>query len=113
MCWHFKISLPDVVKQLLFVAIDEHKRRLTSEHLIYDAADAPPVDSESVSLSINDLWCKILWSSTEGQCIIVAFDIFFRKSEICQLCIPILVYKDIFGFQISINNLVLVQVVNC
>ena len=105
---HFYTRLSDIFKELLFISIDEHKRRLSSEHLIYNAADAPPVYSETMSLSINDLWGKVLWGSAQRQCIIVALDVFLGESEIGQLCIPVFVNKDILWFQISINNLVLV-----
>jgi hypothetical protein len=105
---HFNARLPDILKELLFISIDKHKRRLSSEHFIDNAAYTPPVYSETMSLSIDNLWCKVLWGTAQSQCIIVALDVFLGKSEIGQLGIPIFIDKDILWFQISINNLVLV-----
>jgi hypothetical protein len=105
---HFNARLPDILKELLFISIDKHKRRLSSEHFINDAAYTPPVNSETMSLSIYNLWCKVLWGTAQSKCVIVALDVFLGKPEICQLGIPILINKDILWFQISINNLVLV-----
>ena len=91
MRWHFNIRLSDVLKKFLFISIDEHKRRLSREHLIYNAANTPPVNSKTMSLPIDNLWCKVLRRSTERHCIIVALDVFLGKPEIGQLCITILI----------------------
>lgn len=108
MWWHFNIRLSDVLKKFLFISINEHKRRLSREHLIYNAADTPPVNSKTMALSIDNLWCKVLWGPAQCHCIIVALDVFLGKPEIRQLCISILINKDVLWFQISINNLVFV-----
>jgi hypothetical protein len=108
MWWHFNVRLPNVLKKFLFISIDEHKRRLAGEHLIYNAANAPPVHSKTMSLSVDNLWGKVLRGSTQCHGIIVSLDVFLGQSEIGQLSIPILINEDVFWFQISINNLVLV-----
>ncbi len=73
---HFYVTLPNVFKQLLFVSANQHKGRLPSEHLIDYAADAPPVHSETVSLPVNDFWCKIFGSTAQSQGVRISLDVF-------------------------------------
>lgn len=109
---HFEVALSDVLKQLLLVSADQHKGRLSCEHLIDYAADAPPVHSESVSLPIYDLGCKVFGSTAQRQSVSITLDVFLGQSKVGQLRIPVFIYQYILRLQVSIDNLILVQVID-
>jgi hypothetical protein len=74
---YFNVTLPDVIKQFFLITVSKHEWRLTSEHFIYNASYTPPVDSETVSLSIDNLWSEVLRCATQRHCIVISLDVFF------------------------------------
>lgn len=65
-----------------------------------------------MSLPVNDLGCKIFGSTAQCQCISIPFDVFLGQPEVGQLSISVLIDQHILRFQVPIDNLILVQVID-
>lgn len=71
---------------------------MACDHFIDEAAKAPPVDTFVVALPVDDFGCQILGSSTNRFSHFVVFDD-FRKSEVCEFDISLLVEQDVFRLE--------------
>ena len=67
----------------------------SSNHLVGQNAQGPPVDGLAVALVEQHLRGKVFWSATEGvsACLTV-----FGKSEICQFQVSFLIDQDVLRF---------------
>ena len=65
------------------------------DHLVDDDTKSPPVYRFSMSLILKNLWCEVLWSSTEGESSI--FDK-FSKAKVSKFDIAIRSYENILWF---------------
>lgn len=101
------------LEERLLVVILKHVGRLSGKHFIDDACERPPVDGFSVSFSVDDFWRKILRGAAHGLRIRVSRNVSLREPEVRELCVAILANQYIFRFQVSINDIVLVQVSEC
>ena len=82
-----------------FLSISAIKRWLTSKHFIDNTAKAPPIASFSIrTIILQQLWSKVLWSSTQTLCTILSIDVFFRKTKISEKCISFVVNQYVFRF---------------
>ena len=106
--WYADVALPNILKQLLFVSVLQDKGRLTSQHLVDDAPDTPPVHSKSMALPINYLRGKVFRGPAQSKSIRVALYVFLGQSKVCQFRIPISVDQDVLWLQIPVDDLVLV-----
>ena len=43
-----------------------HEGWTTGGHLIDEHTEGPPIDRKTVTLLVQDLWCKVLSCTTEG-----------------------------------------------
>lgn len=88
------------------------ERRLSAKHFIEHYPQAPPVDCLVVPfIPEQKLWSDILTRAAERVGLLHALNAAFSNAEIGQLDMPVTVKNDILGFQISIDNPALMQVV--
>lgn len=74
------------------------------EHLMNKAAQAPPIDINSMALLPDYLRCQILRSATDCECFLLAACQDFREPKISQLDVPALIDYDIFWFETGLKN---------
>ena len=86
-----------------------HERWSTSRHLIEENAKSPPVHAEAMTLLFNDLRCKVLRGAAETESLIARCHE-LAESKISQVDVTILINEDIFWFEISVHNAVLMQI---
>ena len=79
------------------------------DHLIGENAERPPVDGLSVPLVQQDLGREILWGTAKsiGSCLTI-----FGETEVSKLEVALTVDQDILRFQISVDNSLLMAVVD-
>ena len=61
-----------------------------------------------MTLLQNNLWCKILWSTTEGQCDFI-FSNKLSQSEISYFCITLIIKQQIFQLKISVDEVLVME----
>lgn len=103
--WKLHLSLQNFLINCHGVLIIEWIN--SCQHLIYQYAEAPPVHWLSMSFIQQDLWCEILGGSTKS---VRSWVTEFGKPKICQFKVAILSDQYIFGFQVSINDILSMQV---
>lgn len=91
------------------VVVSSIKRRESYDHFVGQNSDSPPVYRECVTLFMQYFRCKVVWCAAKRKslCTIVKN---LSQAEICKADIPIFIHQDVFWFQVTINNLLLVQV---
>ena len=68
------LAVLDVSEELLFVFVVEWW--LSAEHFVDDSSEGPPVRGLSMTLSMKDLWSKVLSSSANALSFIMSNNIF-------------------------------------
>jgi len=61
-----------------------------------------------VTLLVQDFWSQVIGGAAEGEGLRIAFE-HFGKAEVGQANVAIFIHKNVFGFQITVNNLFVVQ----
>lgn len=56
---------------------------------------------KTLVLKDTDLWCQIVWCSTESCCLAVTKDVLLTHSKVCQLNVAVLVQQYVVWLQIS------------
>ncbi len=95
MIGEFDVALSDVLEKFLLVTVVKDKWRCASEHFINYASDAPPVNSESVPLSVDNLRSQVFGCATEGFRVRIRLDILLRQTEIGQLSIAVFIDQNV------------------
>ena len=57
----------------------------------------------------KDLWCQIVWSTAEGEGLLVSFDD-LGQTEVGEANVAVFVHQDILWLKISVDDILLVQV---
>lgn len=69
------------------------------DHLVDDAAEAPPVNGLSVALLLDDLRRQVLGSPADGHCLLVLVDEGLGQAEVSQLYVSGLVKEDVLRLE--------------
>ncbi len=81
------------------------------KHGVENYSDSPVVDFIAMTtFSIQNLWCQIVWSSTDSSLSLTLEENLSSKSEITNLETHLLCEEKISEFQVSVNNLARVNV---
>ena len=108
------ILLRDLAQDLVAGLVALHGSLLewikTTDHLVCEHTKTPPIDSEAVTVSLDHFRGQVLGSSTEsvGHAILRLFDL--TQAKISHLDVTLRVEKYVFRLQISIDDTVLVEV---
>ena len=105
--WENNVALSNQIAQLVVVLV--HERRSASHHLVNQDSQSPPIDCEIVSFHIQYLRSEILRCSTKRFGILVWLQE-LRKPKISKFNVARLLYKNVFGLQVAVNNFIGVQV---
>ncbi len=89
------------------------ERRNSTQHFVKDTTESPPVHRFPMSLLLYNFGRQILRRSTNWKRVFVWLYFHFWKSEISNSYISLRVYKNILRFQISIDNIVWMQIFKC
>ena len=111
--WKVKLWLAmlDVMEKLLFIFVIEWW--LSTKHFVDNSSKWPPVCGFSMPLSLNNFRCKIFCSSTDTLCLSMSNYIFLWKPKVCYLCVSISCHQHIFRLEISVENVLRMQVMQC
>jgi hypothetical protein len=74
--WESYPASSDLFEQGFFVPIEKHEGGLTRQHLVNDAADAPPIDSLTMADSVYNLGCQVFWGTAKGARICIRLYVF-------------------------------------
>lgn len=77
---------------------------------INNGAKTPPINRLPMSIFFNNLRSQILRRSTDRKSFIFSDNVVFRKSKICQLNVAFFVNEYIFWFEVSIYDVLRVEV---
>lgn len=77
------------------------------------AYQTPPISDLVVPLTEQDLWCQILGRSTKRVGEFAFREIDFGESEIGDLDMPIGCKEDVLWFQVAVDDLLLVDILQC
>ena len=83
--------------------------REAHNHFIGENTQGPPVDGEAVAALNQNLWRQVVGRTTEGEGLCIAFKD-LGQAEIGEADIAIFVHQDVFGLEITVDNVLLVQV---
>ena len=79
----------------------------SSNHLVRQNSESPPVNWLAVTFIEEHLWGQILWGTAKSVGSGLAV---FGKSEVCQFQVALLINQNILWLQISVNNVQRVQI---
>lgn len=60
-----------------------------------------------MSLVVDNLWCKVFWSTTDSESSILNS---FRESKVSEFKVSVCANEDVFRLEISVDNVFRVQV---
>ena len=83
--------------------------READDHFVGQDSEGPPVDGETVTALNKNLRSQIVRRSTEGKGLGVTFE-HLGQTEIGQTDVAVLVHQDVLGLQITVDDVLLVQV---
>lgn len=101
-------TVPDQNTQ--FVVTLVHEWWSTGHHFVEEDTKGPPVDGEAVALHVENLGGKILSSSAERVCLVRRCGKELGQTKVCQTDVPISIHEHILRLEISVHNLVGMQV---
>ena len=84
------------------------ERRESDNHFVCQNTKGPPVNREGVATLNQNLRSQVIWGTAEWECLLVAFND-FCEAEICETDISVLVHQDVFRFQVTIDDILFVQ----
>jgi hypothetical protein len=84
------------------------KRRIAGEHLEHEDAEGVPVHRFVVGLSLDNLWCEVVWCTAQRPGDVRDE---FGESKVGELDVSIRVDEDVLGLEIAIDDVVRVEVV--
>ena len=102
----------DKLIHLSVVAVACVERRETDNHLISQNADRPPVNWERMTFFNQNLGRQVVGCTTERECLGTCIQD-FGKPEVCETNVPIVVHEDVFGLEVSVDDLFVVKMTNC
>ena len=70
----------------------------STDHLVEEHAEAPPINSETMAYRLDDFRGKILWRTAKGICLTILGLLDLAKTEICQLQMTLMVQEHVFRF---------------
>jgi len=105
--WEVDSVCFNVFKHNLLIFIIE--RWDSNNHFEKKGAQAPDVDREIVALVGENFWRQITSSSAERLVYVLSLGL-LGQAKVRQLQISICFYKDVFGLQISVNDILVVKV---
>lgn len=100
-----QLSLQDVLVNNERIVVSKGVN--TSDHLVDQDTQSPPVDWFSVALILKNLGSQILWSSTKSECSILDR---FGKTKVCEFEISVDSNEDVLGLEIAINDVFGVEI---
>ena len=111
-CYEVNCILLDHLVHLLVVlvgAVVNVVWRKADDHFVGEDAQCPPVNGVGVATSLQHFWRNILRGATERVGLLVQLEL-LGDAEICHLQVAIFSNHNIFRLQVSVDDLVLVQV---
>lgn len=100
-------ALLDEVLHAVVVAMEE--RSDANQQLVQKHSEGPPVHCVVMAVTNDHLWRKVLWCATERVRLVLLASKHFRESEISQQQIAVVVKQNILGFQIAIEDVLLME----
>jgi len=100
-----RLGVDNLLVNVHWVIVDEGG--MSSVHLIDKDAKGPPINRLRVTLIEQDLRCDVLWCSTDR--VRSLFDD-LSKTKVDEFEVTVLVDHDIFRFQITVYNILGVEV---
>lgn len=82
----------------------------TGEHFIDQSAEGPPINFLVVALATQYFGCDVLGRATEGMCFGVKSKSCLAQSKIDEANMALHVEQQVFGLEIAIHNVVVVQI---
>lgn len=98
------------------------ERRQSGHHLVEENTKSPPVDglvcrkstltedqvaskaNLTITLCIENFWCKILWRSTESIRPVAILHVELAETEVTQCDMSVIVKQDVFRLEVTIHN---------
>jgi len=100
-----RLGVDDLLVDIHWVIIDEWG--MTSMHLIDQNTKGPPIDGLAVTLVEEDFRCDVLGRSTNS---VSALGHCLGETVVDKFQVSIITDHDIFGFQITVDNIAAMKV---
>lgn len=92
-----------------FILISRVERRKSSHHLVKNCPKWVVVNAVAIAIAIEHLWAHVLsWAAV--SLIQTSWHLNLREAKICQLNVPIDIDEDVFGFEVTIKHILVVNV---
>lgn len=82
------------------------ERWIAGKHFVYEYPQSPPIYSFAVAFALYYFWCEIFWCTAQSPCSVLNL---LREAKIGYFDVPVTINEQIFGFQIAVNDVLLVQ----
>lgn len=83
--------------------------RETNDHLVCQNSESPPIDREGVTTFNQNLGRQVIGRATEGVGLGVSFE-HLSEAEVSQADVAILVHQNVLRLQVTVDDVLLVQV---
>ena len=94
------------IKHLMLVFVEEWRNAY--KHLIQQNTQGPNVNCVIMTFGTKHFWSNVFRSSAKTGSLLIFGD-FSSKTKVCQLQIAITIEKHIFWLQVSINDILVMQ----
>jgi hypothetical protein len=84
-----------------------------SHHLIEDAAQAPDVTLLVIGFFLTDLWGEIVWGTDCSLGAVIRVLEYTSNTEVSYLNLVSLSHENILSFQITVQDLAIMNVLYC
>lgn len=108
--WKLYFLIEDSLLCSCFWGVGFVEWRAANDHLEEQSPQTVVIDLEGVPLSNEDFWAHILQASTKR---VSFFFGFLGQSKVSDLEMPSDVHHDVFRFQIAVDNILGMEVLNC
>jgi hypothetical protein len=101
----------DQLVHLRVVAVARVEWGEANNHFVGEDTDSPPVNWERMTFLDKNFGRQIIRRSAEGESLLASFEN-LRETEVSQTNVAIFVHKNVFWLQVTVDNLLVVEVTN-
>lgn len=109
--WVLQFRFANLLKQ--FLAVLRVKRRKTREHFKQHCSETPPIDSTTMSLTVENLWSEIFRRSAKAiRSATAATDAFLGQAKIGQADVALGIQQHVFWLEVSVDDVKAMNITN-
>jgi hypothetical protein len=98
----------DQLVHLLVIVVSGVEGRESNNHLVGKDSDGPPIHRERMALLCQYFRCEVIRCATEREGLGIALQN-FGESKIGQTNVAVFVHKNVFRFEVSINDMLIME----